>query len=156
MVDLLIKAKTDGVQEIELKDRVGNVKVYNIDSELMVNDNNYQQEFLDQPRKYSFWADKLAIANRQLAGAQQAADLLHAQLYKKHFLELIKSKLRPTKDMVESDILQEQDYQTALSNIEYCAFVVEQLKVVVKAFEHRKDMLIQYGADARKDKDMGD
>lgn len=151
----MIKLHTDGDQKIELVDQTGKHTVYNIDNELMLNDNNYQQEFLLQASKYGFWSDKLTIAHRQVSGAEQEADLLHAQLYNKAYLELAKTKTRPTKDMVEASITQDKDYQKALEKVTDYTFVENQLKFIVKAFEQRKDMLIQYGAEARKDKDVG-
>lgn len=151
----MIKLKVADKQEISLIDQTGKETIYNIDNELLVNDNNYQQEYLRQAQKYSFWSDKLAISNRQVSGAEQEVDLMHAKLYKKYFLELTKAKLRPTKDMVESEIVQDPAYQKVLTNLNQSKFVEEKLKFIVKAFEQRKDMLIQFGAEMRKDKEMG-
>lgn len=151
----MIKIKSTGGEKIEILDQTGKSVIYDIDQELLVNDNNYQQEYLRQAQKYSFWADKLAIANRQVSGAEQQLDLIHAKLYHKYFLDLSKSKARPTKDMVESEIIQDDSYQQALSSLNQCSFVEEKLKFIVKAFEQRKDMLIQFGAEMRKDREIG-
>ena len=152
---LMIKIKSTGGEQIEILDQTGKSTIYDIDQELLVNDNNYQQEYLRQAQKYSFWADKLAIANRQVSGAEQQLDLVHAKLYHKYFLDLSKSKARPTKDMVESEIIQDDSYQQALNSLNQCSFVEEKLKFIVKAFEQRKDMLIQFGAEMRKDREIG-
>lgn len=152
---LMIKIKSTGGEKIEILDQTGKSVIYDIDQELLVNDNNYQQEYLRQAQKYSFWADKLAIANRQVSGAEQQLDLIHAKLYHKYFLDLSKSKARPTKDMVESEIIQDDSYQQALNSLNQCSFVEEKLKFIVKAFEQRKDMLIQFGAEMRKDREIG-
>lgn len=152
---LMIKIKSTGGEQIEILDQTGKSTIYDIDQELLVNDNNYQQEYLRQAQKYSFWADKLAIANRQVSGAEQQLDLIHAKLYHKYFLDLSKSKARPTKDMVESEIIQDDSYQQALNSLNQCSFVEEKLKFIVKAFEQRKDMLIQFGAEMRKDREIG-
>lgn len=152
----MVKLTTNGKQKIVLLDQKGQETEYNIDNELAVNENNYLQEFLDQARKYSFWSDKLTIAHRQVSGAEQEADLLHAKLYDVKYLELSKTKSRPTKDMVEASILQDKDYQSALTKVQDCVFVENQLKFIVKSFEQRKDMLIQFGADMRKDKNIGE
>lgn len=151
----MIKIKSTGGEQIEILDQTGKSTIYDIDQELLVNDNNYQQEYLRQAQKYSFWADKLAIANRQVSGAEQQLDLIHAKLYHKYFLDLSKSKARPTKDMVESEIIQDDSYQQALNSLNQCSFVEEKLKFIVKAFEQRKDMLIQFGAEMRKDREIG-
>jgi hypothetical protein len=151
----MIQVKTSGDQQVELLDSTGKSTIFNINEELMVNINNYQQEFLDQARKYSFWSDKLTIAHRQVSGASQKVDLLHAELYSKAYLNLAKTKMRPTKDLVEASILQDKEYQKALDDVTQYTFVENQLKFIVKAFEQRKDMLIQYGAEMRKDKDIG-
>ena len=151
----MIKIKSTGGEQIEILDQTGKSVIYDIDQELLVNDNNYQQEYLRQAQKYSFWADKLAIANRQVSGAEQQLDLIHAKLYHKYFLDLSKSKARPTKDMVESEIIQDDSYQQALNSLNQCSFVEEKLKFIVKAFEQRKDMLIQFGAEMRKDREIG-
>lgn len=151
----MIKIKSTGGEKIEILDQTGKSVIYDIDQELLVNDNNYQQEYLRQAQKYSFWADKLAIANRQVSGAEQQLDLVHAKLYHKYFLDLSKSKARPTKDMVESEIIQDDSYQQALNSLNQCSFVEEKLKFIVKAFEQRKDMLIQFGAEMRKDREIG-
>lgn len=152
---LMIKIKSTGGEKIEILDQTGKSVIYDIDQELLVNDNNYQQEYLRQAQKYSFWADKLAIANRQVSGAEQQLDLIHAKLYHKYFLDLSKSKARPTKDMIESEIIQDDSYQQALNSLNQCSFVEEKLKFIVKAFEQRKDMLIQFGAEMRKDREIG-
>ena len=151
----MIKIKSTGGEQIEILDQTGKSTIYDIDQELLVNDNNYQQEYLRQAQKYSFWADKLVIANRQVSGAEQQLDLIHAKLYHKYFLDLSKSKARPTKDMVESEIIQDDSYQQALNSLNQCSFVEEKLKFIVKAFEQRKDMLIQFGAEMRKDREIG-
>lgn len=151
----MIKVKAPEIQQVEILDNLGKSQVYNIDDQLAVNDSNYQQEYLMQARKYSFWADKLSVANRQVAGAEQQVELMHAKLYKKYFLELTNTKLRPTKDMVESDIVQDEEYQVVLNELNESKYIAEKLKFIVKAFEQRNIMLTQFGAEMRKDKEIG-
>lgn len=151
----MIKLNTTGLDKIELVDPTGTHTTYDINDELLVTDNNYQVELLNQPRKYSFWADKLAIVNRQVSGAKQQLDLIHAKLYAKYYVELSKAKARPTKDMVEAEIIQDQEYQSAVTRVDQTTYVADKLKFIVKAFEERKDMLIQFSAEMRKDREIG-
>ena len=140
---------------IDVVDYNGQMTTYSVSRELAVNEENYQQEFIKQPAKYAFWSAVLQQAKYVLASQQSKLEKVHAQLYNEVYTTLSKEGMRPTKDLIEAQIILEDPYQEAQAQVESCEYSVSQVQYLVKAFEQRKDMLVQFGADMRKDNNYG-
>lgn len=136
-----------------LDGNTGEVVEYYLRDLLKVNPQNYQQEFLEQPAKYVYWQAVLQNLKAHEEATERAADRAHADSYNKAYNYLKNNGVpRPTKDLVESAILQDEDYQSKLVEVEQAKESVGIINAIVKAFEQRKDMLIQYGAEQRQNK----
>lgn len=140
---------------IDVIDYNGQMTTYSVSQELAVNEQNYQQEFIRQPAKYAFWSAVLQQAKYVLAAQESRLEKVHAQVYNKVNTALLKEGMRPTKDLIEAQIVLDDEYQKAKSQVETCEYSVSQVQYLVKAFEQRKDMLVQFGADMRKDNNYG-
>ena len=124
---------------------------YSLKDLLKVNEDNYQQEFLNQASKYVYWQAVLQNLKVYQEGVQREAEIQHANSYNiaYNYLKNTAKMNRPTKDMIESIIMRDKDYQDKLIAVEDSSESVGLINAIVKALEQRKDMLIQYGADQR-------
>lgn len=140
---------------INIVDYNGQMTTYSVRQELAVNEQNYQKEFIAQPAKYAFWSAVLQQAKYVLSSQQNALEKVHAELYNDVNVRLVGEGMRPTKDLIEAQIILDDRYQEAQSRVDTCEYSVSQVQYLVKAFEQRKDMLVQFGADMRKDSNYG-
>lgn len=133
-----------------IKDKNGNHIEISVRDELVINETNIQQEFLGQSGKYAYWANLLEIVRHHLEVEQRKLETLGSQLNLTVRHQYKVNGEKPTKDMVESAIFTDGSYQQQLQEVEKWNYRTKQIQYVVKAFEQRKDMLIQFGADLRK------
>lgn len=129
----------------------GEVVDYSLRDELKVNEDNYEQEYLNQPAKYVYWQAVYQNLKSYQESVEREADIVHANAYNEayNFLKQNKGITRPTKDLIDSAIMQDKDYQKELEKVEEAHRAVGIIGSIVKAFEQRKDMLIQFGAEQR-------
>ena len=133
-----------------VKDENGNSQTYSMRDLLKFNENNYEVALTSQASMYSYFANTYQIAKEQVENANNALTRVHAEIYNRVYLELNKQGLRPTKDLVEAQIVGESDYQDKLKDVAQANRLAGQLQYLVKALEQRKDMLVQYSAEQRK------
>lgn len=139
---------------IRIKDSNNQAYEYDLKAELQINEHNLQAEFKEQASKYVYWTSIL----EQLRGYQESAELqeerVRANLYEQGRLALInEGSAKPTKDQVEAWLMRQEPYVQAREQVLAYSKFVRQLQYVVKAFEQRRDMLTQIGADQRKQKE---
>ncbi len=139
---------------LSVVDANGEKVTYQLYDELRINEFNVQKEFYEQPSKYVYWTSLLERMRLQQESEQLAIDRLKAQLYEPSRTALIvKGTAKPTKDQIDSKITLNKEYQLLLKSYVTTQYTVQKLQYVVKAFEQRKDMLIQIGAELRRQKD---
>lgn len=132
----------------------GESTTYDLREELKVNDFNVVNEFLEQPSKYVYWSSILERVKMFKESAELKAETYKASIYEPSRLSLVDAGInKPTKEQVNAVILSDENYIKLLEDINTYNYLVGQLTYVVKAFEQRRDMLIQYGADLRKARD---
>lgn len=142
------------LENITIIDSNGAEVTYNIKEELNINSFNVVGEFLEQPAKYAYWASVLERVKAFKESAELNAETYRASIYEELRLELVASgTAKPTKDQIESSLLNNEEYVKLLGVINHYTFLVGQLAYIVKSFEQRRDMLLQYGAELRRQKD---
>lgn len=140
--------------KIQIVDENGMVETYSLSQELRINEMNVPNEYLQQSAKYIYWASILEKVRMYLDASELNSEIKKAECYTKSRDDLVeKGVLKPTKDQIEHAVMLDDDYVQALREVQGYTHLVKQLQYVVKAFEQRKDMLIQYGAELRKQKD---
>lgn len=136
---------------IRIRDANGEVREYNLNQELVINEYNLQEEFRLQPSKYVFWSSVLEQVRGYQESAQLQEERVRADLYEKARQSLIEGgSPKPTKDQIEAWIIRQEEYVKAREQVLGYSNFVRQLQYVVKAFEQRRDMLTQVGADKRR------
>lgn len=139
---------------IRIVDDNGETVQFSLREELRINEMNVQQEFLEQSSKYVYWTSILERVRLYQESSKLHAEIARADLYEPCRSALINTGIpKPTKDQVDAKILQDEDYIRKLEALNTYDHLVKQLQFVVRAFEQRKDMLIQFGADKRKEQD---
>ena len=143
------------MDEITVVDYNGEEQKYSVNDIVKVDELNYQQEFINQPAKYAYWSSVLQAAKRVAAEQEAALDKQHAVAYNKVYEVLNSKNMRPTKDLIESYIEQDEDYQNAKQRVIVADYSAGRIQYLVKALEQRENMLVQLGADIRKEKNYG-
>lgn len=139
---------------ITIKDNNGEVLEFNLIEELKINEFNVVSEFLQQPAKYVYWSSILEKVKMYRESAELQAETYKSSIYESSRLGLVEVGInKPTKEQVNAEIMGDEHYIKLLESLNTYKYLVGQLTYVVKAFEQRRDMLIQYGADLRKTKE---
>lgn len=132
-------------------DASGNREELDLQEELNINPHNLVDELYLQPQKYVYYTALLEKVRSYLEGANLALDVEHARLYEPARDHLFKATGRnPTKDQIESYILNQETYLDKREQVIILESTVKNLQYVVRAFEQRKDMLIQLSTHERK------
>ena len=143
--------------EVTLRDKNNNVFTYNIQDDLKIDEHNINQVLMEQSSKYAWWANLHEIVKRYREAEERKLEHLASQLNLQVRESFKQQKVKPTKDMVDACITTNQSYQQQLESVEDWKYREGQLQAVVRAFNQRKDMLIQISAELRqtnKDKEI--
>lgn len=135
---------------ITIVDAHGNREERNLQEELLINKSNIEEELYEQPQKYVYYTALLEKVRSYLESAKLAEEMVHARLYEPSRELLVSSTGRnPTKDQIESHILNNEEYLDKREQVVILEATVKNLQYVVRAFEQRKDMLVQLSAHER-------
>lgn len=138
--------------KVRVIDENGESLVFDLTEELNVNEFNVRKEFLNQPGKYTYWTSLLERLRMYQENYELQAEKRKAELYETSRIALIEGGVsKPTKEQISAQIMLDEQYYNLKQSIINLSFNVRQIQYVVKAFEQRKDMLIQYGADLRRE-----
>lgn len=148
-------AFSDDFGTIDVQDEQKNIVSYDPADIVGFNGNNYLEEFQGQATKYIKWSTIYQYQKRVLAFQNSKLEAIHAEVYNRAMAQLMEGAKRPTKDALEATVLLNSDYQKQLEIVQTQDYKVGVLQSLVKALEQRKDMLIQYGAEMRKDRVNG-
>ncbi|AGI12179.1 hypothetical protein BPS10C_182 [Bacillus phage BPS10C] len=131
--------------EITIKDTNGLIESFDLREELKINPINLQEEMLNQPVKYVYWAglhEKVRyLLERQELKLEQIVSRLDAQA--RAHMKSIGEK--PTKDSVEAYIKQTTDYDKQRKRVIEFEQILGRTSRIVKAFEQRSNMLQSIG-----------
>lgn len=98
---------------------------------------------------YSTLAHK---AQYQADRAKQQVDLVEAQLDQAYRDKFISEGVKASENMVKAAITRDAAYQEAQNKRHEAQAIAEMVKSAADSFRHRRDMLIQVGADLREEK----
>lgn len=136
--------------DLTIIDMNGEAHTFNIHDELRLSEYTIQQEMYSQSAKYSYWASLLERVRVYAEAEQRKLEQIGARVNKEVRTRYEQQKKKPTKDVIESDILLDEEYQQQQYIVEQRNYQVKQLQYIVKAFEQRSSMLIQISAELRQ------
>lgn len=143
------------MDKITVVDYNGEAQTYSVRDLVYVDENNYQQEFIAQPAKYAYWSSVLQAAKRVQSEQENMLEKKHAELYNEAYNRLKESGIKPTKDLIEAQIEQDDEYYQAKQRVSEAEYSAGRINFLVKTLEQRAQMLISFGADQRKDAKFG-
>lgn len=127
---------------------------FNMREELAINSFDLTEEYRSQPAKYMYWTALHSKVGRMVESKNIEIDRMHAVLYNTVREDLIKAGTpKPTQAQLEASIDNNQHIVRLREELANLNALETKTKYIVKAFEQRKDMLMQLGADNRKQKD---
>lgn len=107
---------------------------------------------LAMTRQASLFAHYSMLAHKaqfQADRADQQVDLVEAQLDQKYRDAFASAGTKATENMIKSAIIKDTKYQKTLMRKHEAKAIAEMVKSAADSFRHRRDMLIQVGADLR-------
>lgn len=143
------------IEEVTITDKSKESHTFNIKEELNINEFNVYREFLAQPGKYAYWTSVLSTLKYYLESAELSMEKQRATIYEpsRQTLITVKAVPKPTKDQIEAEIQLDETYQQLQRDVVAYKALVDKVNYIVRAFEQRKDMLIQVGAELRRNKE---
>ncbi|BDA81548.1 hypothetical protein [Staphylococcus phage vB_SsapH-Golestan-100] len=154
----LLEIRVDAINHdvIRVVDNQGQYIDYDVLQDLSVNDYNANSELKEQHVKYRRYADVFNRISFYLEEAETKLSMIGSELNLAIRQEYkARGDKPPTKDVIEAEIMTRQKYTDQQRNVNTLTYQKEQLKTILKAFEQRKDMLVQYTAHLRKDIEHG-
>ena len=125
---------------------------FNVQEEARIGQFNVREEFYSQPAKYAYWGELLSQA--KYMEEAKALDVKRAEglAFEQARTEIIKetSNSKPTQAQIEARMAINPILYQLKSELLLAQKTTKDIQELVKAFEHRRDMLIQIGADMRK------
>jgi len=138
------------MDKITVVDYNGQYQEYSVNDLVYVDETNYQKEFIEPPAKYAFWTIVLQQAKRVQAEQEDQLKQTHDRMYNEAYNALKDQGIKPTKDLIEAQIGQSDEYFQAKQRTNEADYSAGRVAYLVKALEQRANMLQSYGADQRK------
>ncbi|AYJ75220.1 hypothetical protein BSP36_133 [Bacillus phage BSP36] len=154
---MVLDVKLDSLDFYLLKliDENGEFQEYDLREELAVNEDNFEVEMIEQPSKYIYWSSILEKLKMFQESVELELEVVVASLDQQARDALKETATKPTKDMVDSYIKRQPEYEKAKKKEIYYNYVVGRIQRIVKSFEQRKDMLQSYGKQVLESKQYG-
>ncbi len=108
---------------------------------------------LAMTRQASLFAHYSTLAHQaqfQADRADQQVDLVEAQLDQKYRDAFVTAGQKVTENMIKAAIIKDDKFQKAMLRKNEAKAIAEMVKSAADSFRHRRDMLIQVGADLRQ------
>lgn len=141
---------------ITLKLRNGDTREFNIKDELAISKATLNEDVIEQPGKYAWWAAVAEQAKHQRDHAETELDKAEAQADYNVRLKLELDGIKITEALVKQNIKLDKEYLMALNTYNLAKKNAATLDKVVKAFDQRMEALINLGANLRKEENNAD
>jgi len=79
--------------------------------ELQINKFKLEEEWIQQPEKAMYWAERAAIAQREYEDLELKKKITKAKLYKKYRSEFEKEKIKVTDTMIDAFVRTDPEYE---------------------------------------------
>lgn len=135
---------------INVKLRNGKIKTFDVKEELKIDEENLSKHFIEQPGKYAWWAVLAEIAKSYEERLEAELERIEAEADKRVRKQLELDGIKITENLVKQNIKLDKEYREALEKYQRVKKNANILGKISKAFEHRKEMLINLGAHVRE------
>lgn len=128
-----------------------------IDADQLQKDLNFTEASINmamtrQAALFAHYARLSADATFQADRAKQQVELLEAQLNQRFRDAMVTAGTKFTEKSIDAMVIQDSSYQAAQERAHEAKAIASMVATAADSFRHRKDMLIQVGADLRLEK----
>lgn len=141
----------DGSLEVGVRLANGRTKVFNLLDELAVSEETLNEDFSDQASKYAWWSVVAESAKGLRDELEVEVDVAESRADRKVREDLEMEGTKITESLVKSRIKLDEDYLSALRAYNASKRNAAVLERLLRSFEHRKEMLISFGAHLRNE-----
>lgn len=118
------------------------------DSLLDINESNLDYEMLKQPGLYSYYHALMCYAKNQVSERERNVMQIEAGIRKGSKQG---STTKVTVKDIDAMVFSSEDYKQATQELDKANFKYELLKGLVRALEHKKDMIVQVSVNKREE-----
>lgn len=122
-----------------------------LQSDLEVSETNLSKAMIRQAPLFARYSALAAKAQFQADRADQQVDLVEAELDSDIRDDMNAKGIKITENLVKAAIIRHPKYQKAVTRYNEAKAIAEMVKTAADSFRHRRDMLIQMGADRREE-----
>lgn len=119
--------------------------------DLEFNQTNISTAMTRQAALFAHYSTLSAQAQFQADRADQQVDLVEAQLDQQYRDSFASAGTKITENVIKAAITKDSKYQAALTRKHEAKAIAEMVRSAADSFRHRRDMLIQVGADLREE-----
>lgn len=119
-------------------------------ADLEFTETNISNAMTRQAALFAHYSTLAHQAQFQADRADQQVDLVEAQLDQRYRDAFASAGTKVTENMIKASIIKDEKYQKALLRKHEAKAIAEMVKSAADSFRHRRDMLIQVGADLRQ------
>lgn len=120
-------------------------------TDIAVSEHNLDNAMMQQAGLFAWHAAESARAEAQHARVKLRFDVVEAKLYDRHRKALALTGEKVTEKMVENAVKMDPEYLQAKNLVIESEMLASFNKGAVEALRHRKDMIVQLGADRREE-----
>lgn len=140
--------------EVPVRLNSGKIKVFNVKDELAISEDTLTTDFMEQAGKYAWWAVLAETAKYNKEKMEVELDKAEAQADTDARKALEVDGIKITEGAVKQRIKLDENYLEAVGDFNKAKKNASILEKVMKAFEHRKDMLMVAGSHIRESKEQ--
>lgn len=141
------------VLNVAVKLRNGQVKQFDVAEELSISKATLNEDFIEQAGKYAWWSVLAEIAKSYVESTKNAMEKAEAEADKRARTQLQLDGIKITETAVDRAIKLDEEYQAAVNAHLSAKKNAAILEKIARAFEQRKEMLINLGANLRNELD---
>jgi len=120
-----------------------------LEDDIKIDPSDLDAEFVEQSRKYAWWAILSEMAKDLVSKQKYDLDILYAQLDHEKRSQALVAKVKLTEKMVENEVITDKRYQAKMKEYLESKRQYGVLQAGREAFTQRKEMLISLGANYR-------
>lgn len=142
---------TDTVAEFSVLNPItGEYITYDLVEELATNENTLQEDMEQQAAKYAQWSSYLVVAERAVRAAKDNLDVVLAQSENSIRAQYSSTGVKATASQITANVNVDPTVVEAKNKLTEMLGYESALKYILKALDHRKDMLVNLSAQRRK------
>ena len=142
---------TDTVAQFSVLNPItGEYITYDLVEELATNENTLQTDMEQQAAKYAQWSSYLVVAERAVRAAKDNLDVVLAQSENNIRAQYNSTGVKATASQITANVNVDPTVVEAKNKLTEVLGYESALKYILKALDHRKDMLVNLSAQRRK------